>query len=145
MRNVKAQLDDRAMKVSKLKRSADALAARLSAVEQEVYQVKNQSSQDPLNYPVKLNNKIAGLNGVVASGPYKPTDQALAVFEELSALLKVELDKMNKLLKEDLERFNREAKAAGLEPIVPKAEEPARPVITADDDVVMDDATDGAA
>jgi hypothetical protein len=52
---------------------------------------------------------------------------------------------MNKLLKEDLERFNREAKAAGLEPIVPKAEEPARPVITADDDVVMDDATDRAA
>jgi photosystem II stability/assembly factor-like uncharacterized protein len=138
MRNVKAQLEDRAVKASKLKRSADALATKLSAVEQEVYQVKNQSNQDPLNYPIKINNKLASLNGVAASGPYRPTDQSVEVFEQLTGQLKVQVDKLQKLLKEDLERFNREAKAAGLEPIVPKAEEPVRPVITADDDVVTE-------
>ena len=145
IRNVKAQLTDRATKAPRLKRSADALAAALSAVEQEVYQVKNQSSQDPLNYPVKINNKIAALNGVVASGPYAPTDQAVAVFQELNSMLKVQLDKLRKLLTEDLERFNRQAKQADQAPVVPKAEEPTppRPTITADDD--MDDMSDQSA
>ena len=134
IRNVKAQLADRAEKAPRLKKSADALAAALSKVEQEVYQVKNQSGQDPLNYPVKLNNKIAGLErrrrAQVRTGP---TDQAEAVFVELSDLLGVQLKQMEKLLKEDLEKFNSEAKRAGLEAVVPKAEEPPpKPVITAD-------------
>lgn len=137
IRNVKAQLTDRVAKAARLKRSADALAAALSAVEQEVYQVKNQSGQDPLNFPVKLNNKIAALNGVAASGPYRPTDQSLAVYDQLSALLKVQLDQLQKLLTEDLKRFNDQARQAGQPPVVPKAEEPKerRPTITADDDM----------
>jgi len=137
IRNVKAQLEDRVAKAPRLKRSADALAAALSAVEQEIYQVKNQSGQDPLNYPIKLNNKIAALAGVVGSGPYAPTVQAQTVFTELVQLLDVQTKQMQKLLKEDLERFNNQAKQAGVEVIVPKAEEPtpARPVVTADDDM----------
>ena len=132
IRNVKSQLADRAEKAPRLKKSADALAAALSLVEQEVYQVKNQSGQDPLNFPIKLNNKIASLNGVVASGPYRPTDQAGAVFTELSDLLAVQLKQLQKLLTEELDKFNREAKRAGQEAVVPKAEEPpARPTITA--------------
>lgn len=138
MRNVKAQLEDRATRAPRLKRDADALTAAFLAVEQEVYQVKNQSNQDPLNFPIKLNNKLAALNGVAASGPYRPTDQTIEVFEQLTGMLKVQLDKMEKLVKEDLERFNRRAKEAGLEPVVPKAEEVVRPVITADDDAVME-------
>jgi photosystem II stability/assembly factor-like uncharacterized protein len=133
IRNVKAQLADRAEKAPRLKKSADALAAALSLVEQEVYQVKNQSGQDPLNYPVKLNNQIAGLAGVVGSGPYRPTDQAEAVYVELAKLLGVELTQLKKLLTDDLEKFNREAKRAGLDPVVPKAEEPPpKPVVTMD-------------
>ena len=132
IRTVKSQLADRAEKAPRLKKSADALAAALSLVEQEVYQVKNQSGQDPLNFPIKLNNKIASLNGVVASGPYRPTDQAGAVFTELSDLLAVQLKQLQKLLTEELDKFNREAKRAGQEAVVPKAEEPpARPTITA--------------
>ncbi|MFN0097168.1 MAG: WD40/YVTN/BNR-like repeat-containing protein [Gemmatimonadaceae bacterium] len=145
IRNVKAQLEDRVAKAPRLKRSADALAAALSAVEQEIYQVKNQSGQDPLNYPIKLNNKIAALSGVVGSGPYAPTVQAQTVFTELVQLLDVQTKQMQKLFKEDLERFNNQAKQAGVDVIVPKAEEPtpARPVVTADDDmsVAADDRT----
>jgi hypothetical protein len=145
IRNVKSQLADRAEKAPRLKRSADALAAALLAVEQEIYQVKNQSGQDPLNYPIKLNNKIAGLNGVVQSGPYAPTDQAIAVFAELSTLLKVQTDRLQKLLAEDLNRFNQQARQAGQAPVVPKAEEvPARPNV-AMDDLAADEQTDRAA
>src|SRR5437762_7396815 len=59
IRNVKAQLADRSKKINggqseAFKRAAEDLANRLSAVEGEIYQVRNQSSQDPLNYPIKL-------------------------------------------------------------------------------------------
>jgi hypothetical protein len=127
IRNVKAQLADRAAKAPRLKRNADALAAALSLVEQEIYQVKNQSNQDPLNFPIKLNNKIASLNGVAGSGPYRPTDQAEAVYVELSQLLRVQTDKMQQLFAEDLDRFNREARRAGQPAVVPKPEEVVRP------------------
>jgi hypothetical protein len=127
IRNVKTQLDDRATKAPRLKRQADALSAALAAVEAEVYQVKNQSNQDPLNFPVKLNNKLAALNGVAASGPYRPTDQTEAVFAELVQLLKVQTDRMQKLFAEDLERFNREARRAGQPAVVPKPDEVVRP------------------
>ena len=127
IRNVKAQLEDRAAKAPRLKRSADALTAALAAVEAEIYQVKNQSNQDPLNFPIKLNNKLAALNGVAGSGPYRPTDQTEAVFVELAGLLKIQTDRMQQLFAQDLDRFNREARRAGQPAVVPKPEEVARP------------------
>ena len=60
-------------------------------MEGEIYQYRNRSSQDPLNFPIKLNNKLAALQGIVESGDYRPTDQSQAVFKELSAQLDVQL------------------------------------------------------
>ena len=82
------------------------LKTNLSGVEAEVYQVKNQSSQDPLNFPIKLNNKLASLNGVVSSAPGAPTAQAVQVFNELSAKLGVQTGKMRTLYASDLAKFN---------------------------------------
>lgn len=139
MRNVKFQLDDRLSRASgarreELARAAADLAARLSTVEGEVYQVKNQSSQDPLNYPIKLNNKIAALAGVVGSGDYKPTAQAYTVFEELSGQLEVQLGKMKTELVA-LERINALLRAMNLPVIVPSTNEmpAARPRVAAED------------
>jgi hypothetical protein len=125
VRNVRAQIEERVASQPRLRRAGDALVASKAAVEQEVYQVKNQSNQDPLNFPVKLNNKIAALNGVVASGPYRPTDQSRAVYDELTTLLKVQTDRLERILREDLARFNRQVTAAGLTAIVPSTDLPA--------------------
>ncbi|HXF96077.1 MAG TPA: exo-alpha-sialidase, partial [Gemmatimonadales bacterium] len=88
-------------------RQADSITARLSAIEAEIYQVRNRSSQDPLNYPIRLNNKIATLAGAVASADARPTDQAVRVFEELSAALQVQLDRLRAVLDADIPAFNR--------------------------------------
>ena len=132
IRNVKAQLADRARampaaRASAFKTQSDALVSRLSAIEAEIYQVKNQSGQDPLNYPIRLNNKIAALAGVVGGGDYKPTAQSYAVFNELSAQLDVQLAAMKSALKE-LDAINSTLEAAGLKPVVPSTAEvkPAR-------------------
>ena len=65
-------------------KALDDFEAALSAIEGEIYQVKLQSSQDPLNFPIKLNNKIAALQGVIESADVRPTEQAYSVFRTLS-------------------------------------------------------------
>ncbi|WP_153796355.1 VPS10 domain-containing protein [Foetidibacter luteolus] len=74
------------------------ILADLSAVEESLYQVKNQSSQDPLNYPIKINNRLASLQRSIETGDAKPTDGAYKVFGELSAELDGYLATLNSLL-----------------------------------------------
>jgi hypothetical protein len=127
IRNIKAQLADResrmpADKKAAFSSAASALAAKLSAVESEIYQVKNQSGQDPLNYPIKLNNKIAALSGVAGGAAAKPTSQSYTVFNDLSSQLDRQLQAMRGALI-GLPSFNAALKAAGLPPIVQSTEE----------------------
>jgi len=127
IRNVKAQLADRTRRLSPDKSAPFAantksLIDRLSAIESEIYQVKNQSGQDPLNYPIRLNNKIAALSGVVGGTDAKPTSQSYTVFNDLSSKLDRQLSAMRGALF-ILPPINASLKAAGLPPIVPSTEE----------------------
>lgn len=79
---------------------------QLSTIEENLYQVRNQSSQDPLNFPIKLNNRLASLVRSIETGEGKPTDGAYKVYAELSAELKKELDTLDKLLvNRELKRY----------------------------------------
>ncbi len=115
-------------------RAADDLSSKLSGIEGEIYQVRNQSSQDPLNYPIKLNNKIAALAGVVGGTDAKPTSQSYTVFNDLSAQLDRQLSVMRDALLV-LPAINTTLTAAGLPLIVPSTEEiksaPSRPANSA--------------
>ncbi|HEY8852671.1 MAG TPA: glycosyl hydrolase, partial [Gemmatimonadaceae bacterium] len=127
IRNVKAQLADRTRRMPPDKSAAFAANTksfidRLSAIEGEIYQVKNQSGQDPLNYPIRLNNKIAALSGVVGGADAKPTSQSYTVFNDLSAQLDRQLSAMRGSFI-ILSPINASLKAQGLPPIVPSAEE----------------------
>jgi photosystem II stability/assembly factor-like uncharacterized protein len=119
IRDIKQAIDDRLEDTTErdVTRQAEAVKTALSAVEQEIYQVKNQSSQDPLNYPIKLNNKLAALMGVVEGGEFAPTDQAYTVFERLSGLLQVQLDELEQVVATDLARLNQQLTENGLEPV----------------------------
>ncbi len=148
VRNVRAQIEARVAELPRLRRDADRLLAAMAAVEQEIYQVRNQSGQDPLNFPIRLNNKIAALNSVASSGPYRPTDQTIAVYEEVSGLLRVQTDRLERILREDLERFNRQLRAAGKAVIVPSTDlptPPPGPIADADDMAALGDVSDDPA
>ncbi len=71
---------------------------QLSAIEENLYQVRNQSSQDPLNFPIKLNNRLAALGRSIETGESKPTDASYKVYHELTADLKKQLLNLDKLL-----------------------------------------------
>jgi len=88
IRKIKEQLNDLVSdkssgKINKIK----ALISKLENVESSIYQVKNQSNQDPLNFPIKVNNRLAYLRKSVESGDGLPTKGSREVF----ALLKEEL------------------------------------------------------
>src|SRR5262249_56975560 len=87
--------------------AARTLSDKLTKVEEALYQTKNKSSQDPLNYPIRLNNKLSQLSGVVGSADAPPTDQTVVVYNEVAGKIDVELAKLKSLLGEDLVAFNR--------------------------------------
>jgi hypothetical protein len=85
----------------------------LSVVEGEIYQVKNQSGQDPLNFPIKVNNRLASLLQIVTRGDARPIGNAPAIFKELVAELKVQTDAMAKVMASDLPAVNAELTRLG--------------------------------
>ena len=74
------------------------VVAELNKIEENIYQVKNQSSQDPLNFPIKLNNRLAALERSIETGEGKPTDGAYKVYSELTAELSKELSALDKII-----------------------------------------------
>ena len=124
IRNIRDQLTQRLQKVParrkvEIQKLADGLLQPLAVVEEEAYQVKNRSGQDPLNYPIRLNNKIAALSGVIESADARPTDQSVEVFNELSAQLDAQLEKMRQTLKAELPRLNAALKREKIDAVDP--------------------------
>jgi hypothetical protein len=119
IRDINTQITERIGKTSDaaVKTAGQALIDKLTDVEGEIYQHRLRSGQDPLNYPIRLNNKLAALQGTVEGGDYRPTDQSVAVFKELSGRLDKELARLDALVKTDLAAFNKTLTAAGLEPV----------------------------
>jgi hypothetical protein len=127
IRNVKSQLGARQKGAGNRGGALDNLArpfiTELSAVESEIYQVKNESSQDPLNFPIRLNNKLAALGGVVGGAEAKPTRQSVEVFRILADSLAIQTGRLRKALDTGLPPINREIEKLGLKAIVPSTEE----------------------
>ncbi len=112
IRDVRKQVDDLLKRVAAqpsykvINDAATALRTNLTGVEESLYQTKNRSSQDPLNFPVRLNNKLAALAGVVQSAYAAPTDQSYAVYDELLVQIDAQLAKLAQIMKTDVPAFN---------------------------------------
>ena len=84
---------------------AKKIQTELTNIEKALYQTQNQSAQDPLNFPIRLNNKIGHLNSL-QYGDYPPTKQAIEVRNELFSQTDEELAKFNTIIQKDIEQFN---------------------------------------
>ncbi len=82
------------------------LKEEFTKIEEALYQTQNRSGQDPLNFPIKLTNKLGHLNALVGMGDFAPTDQDIAVKDELTAKIKIELDAFNQLMSDEISTFN---------------------------------------
>jgi len=90
---------------------------RLTKIEESLYQTKNQSRQDPLNFPIRVTNKLAHLTSLYQSSNFVPPKQAFDVKAELSAEVDDLLKQYKAILDADIPRLNGLIKAQSPEPI----------------------------
>ena len=76
-------------------------------IEKALYQTKNRSNQDPLNFPIRLTNKLAHLNSLVGLDDFPPTEQDVAVKNELTLKINEQLSAFDKMVDEEITAFNK--------------------------------------
>ena len=126
IRDVRKQVEDLLKRVAGqpnfkvVNDAGTALNKKLTTIEETLYQTKNQSSQDPLNFPIRLNNKLAALGGVVGSAEAAPTAQSYAVYDEVVTQIDAELRKLAQLMQTDVPAFNQLVRDQNIPAVVVK-------------------------
>jgi photosystem II stability/assembly factor-like uncharacterized protein len=92
--------------VKELLEKSKTLKEEFTKIEEALYQTQNKSGQDPLNFPIRLTNKLGHLNSLVGMGDFAPTDQDILVKDELTSQIKVQLDAFDKLMSDEINAFN---------------------------------------
>lgn len=106
--------EDRVKPITALSEKID---STMTAVEEALYQTKNRSSQDPLNFPVRLNDKLANLMGLNVDGDFPPTQQSLEVRSYLFGLIDAQLAIWKAVKEKDLPQFNKLVREAAVDVI----------------------------
>jgi hypothetical protein len=119
IRKLKPQLESNKtnLKDSVLVKEINSVLMSLIKIEEDLYQVRNQSGQDPLNFPIKLNNRLSSLRRSVETGDARPTDASYVVLAELSKELTILLDAKAFIQNNSLKTLNEKLVKAGLKSI----------------------------
>jgi hypothetical protein len=107
IRDVRKSLADLKKREKPVGDAAKELDKKMTAVEETLYQTKLKSSQDPLNYPIRLNDKLAGVGDSASAGSFAPTAQQIAVRDELVQKIDAQLAILKSIWDNDLPAFNK--------------------------------------
>ncbi len=89
-----------------IKDMASSITKELTGIEETLYQTKSKSGQDPLNFPIRINDKLSGVFDVANSGMNAPSKQSKEVYAELSRQADEQLNKLKRIVAEDVPKFN---------------------------------------
>lgn len=123
IRDIRSQMMDYKKKKSDDKEIVDAITAidsMMTKIETTLYQTKNKSRQDPLNFPIRLTNKLAHLNSLTRQGSFPPTEQSIAVRDELSAKIDEQLAAFEKIKNVNVKELNALIKRKAVDAIILK-------------------------
>ena len=95
-------------KTKELVKKANEMKEGFEEIEKALYQTQNRSPQDPLNFPIRLNNKLAHLNNLVSKDDFPPTQQDIAVKEELTTEVNKQLASFDTMLDKEVDEFNKD-------------------------------------
>ncbi len=116
---VRVQAGDHGDEVEKrVREAADSAAAHLTVVEERLIQTKNESGQDPINFPPRLDNQLVYLYGHVNAAYGPPTQGAMERLTDLRGELDARLTELEALLSTELADFNRLLEEAGVQSVV---------------------------
>ncbi|MGH9703759.1 MAG: glycosyl hydrolase, partial [Candidatus Acidiferrales bacterium] len=125
IRNLRSQLDAvkrRAGSDEKAKSVMDAAAAlgkKMTAIEEELINPNVKATEDTLNYPVRLNDKLAYLLVSLGSADMAPTEQYYAVYEDLNQKLSAQLANWSEIVSKDLPALNDSIRQENITVIAP--------------------------
>jgi photosystem II stability/assembly factor-like uncharacterized protein len=127
IRNVKTQLDGWIRRAEDQPNAREIAAAarrvkrQLAEIEDELIQTKAKGQLDSINFPTRLNAKLAALTSVVASADGPPTRQSYEVFQELSGKIDEQIRRLDGVIAADIAEFNQQVRTADLPAIVPSS------------------------
>jgi photosystem II stability/assembly factor-like uncharacterized protein len=101
--NARLKSDPRAKAIADAGKDLD---TKMTEVEEALIQTKAKSGQDVLNFPVRLNNHLVALSGVVGSADSAPTKQSYEVFDMLSKAVDEQLAKWKAIVSTDVAAYN---------------------------------------
>jgi hypothetical protein len=104
--DVTERIEDDHPLADSVRTTAGRMLEDLKSVEEALYQTKNRSGQDPLNFPIRLNDKLAGVASTASTGDYRPTDQAYAVRDLLEQQIDEQMQRYRDVLRVELPNFN---------------------------------------
>ncbi len=114
IRDVRKQIDELTARLNGKSKAvserAKSLSKELSDIEEALYQTKNKASEDPLNYPVKLNNKLAALLSDIGAADTQPTAAQRAVYEDIASQVNAQLAKLKQVVDTGIPALNRLAR-----------------------------------
>ncbi len=94
---------------------ADVLVKDATKIEETLYQTKSRSNQDPLNFPIRLNNKLGHLNSLTRIGSYAPTQQAIDFKNEITKEIDRELAKLYAIFDTRVKELNKKVKESQID------------------------------
>jgi photosystem II stability/assembly factor-like uncharacterized protein len=121
IRRAKVQLIEQleATEDRNLREAAHAFMMSASEVEANIYQVRNRSGQDPLNFPIKVNNRLANLLSMVERGDGAPNDGMREVFRIMAEELDGYTATLSGIWEDELAVVNRELERLGMDALDP--------------------------
>ncbi len=120
IRKAKSQINDVLSKSAnndELKKYGNQIIEEMEGVEKTLYQTQNESRQDPLNFPIRLNNKLGHLGVLTSLGNARPTDSSLAFYNEVSGKIDKQLDLLKGILSTKIDTFNKMVKEADIDAV----------------------------
>jgi len=112
IRQTRTQIDALEGRVKDQEQYADLVAAatglkdQLTRIEETLYQTKMEARQDPLNFPIRLNDKLSGVMWSATFGDHPPSASTIAVRDELTAAIDEQLARLDSILDSGLTSFN---------------------------------------
>ncbi|MES2881950.1 MAG: glycosyl hydrolase, partial [Bacteroidota bacterium] len=89
-----------------VKTLADSINKQMTAIEETLYQTKSKSSQDVLNFPIRLNDKLSGLFDVANSGNFAPSKQSRDVYADIAAQIDAQVARFNSIKQKEIPALN---------------------------------------
>ena len=108
IKDIRSQINTMQSKTkdSAFSKLSNSVLKELTTVEEALHQTKAKSGQDVLNFPIRLDDKLAGIFESAVSGYVAPTKQVVAAYEELKGQTNIQLSKLDKVKNEDLKQLN---------------------------------------